>query len=168
MIEPCRPDKMQDLWFCQHCIKQVRASSTHTEDDDDVAEKPIQDDPEKPEIKYLAVIKMAANNPEIDVKLQAEIKRKFRDEFEIQYEILAKKDLLSDAEKHPIQIEIGNLYKHVDPNSLGNLNARGGLYNTSYEHDWTCYVKMQDSALDKYMPFLIQRVAFRLHQSRRT
>jgi hypothetical protein len=48
------------------------------------------------------------------------------------------------------------------------MNTGGGLYNKSYEHDWTCFVKMTDSKLDKYMPFLIQRVAFRLHQSRRT
>ena len=21
MIEPCKPDRSKDLWFCQHCIK---------------------------------------------------------------------------------------------------------------------------------------------------
>lgn len=62
----------------------------------------MPEDPEKPEIKYLPVIKMAANNPEIDTELQASLKLKFKEEYEARYEVLAKKDLLSDAEKHPV------------------------------------------------------------------
>lgn len=164
MVEPC---KLQDKYFCQHCIKHVKASSVTNDDDDDAAKEPSPEDAEKPEIKYLEIIKQAPNNPIIDTDLQEKIKKEFTLEYEIQYEVLAKKDLLSDAEKVAIQIEIGNTYKNIDPKSANKGNSGGGLYNKSFEHDWMCYIKMADSKLDKYMPFLIQKVAFRLHQSRR-
>ena len=64
------------------------------------------------------------------------MKSKFKLEYEMQYDVLAKKDLLSDAEKVSIQIEIGNIYRHIDPNTCYNMSTGGGLYNKSFEHDW--------------------------------
>jgi hypothetical protein len=67
MIEPC---KLQDVWFCQHCIKHVKASNVQNNDDEeDEANKPPPEDAEKPEFKYLDIIKASPNNPVIDVEL---------------------------------------------------------------------------------------------------
>ena len=41
-------------------------------------------------------------NPKIDTELQEKLKTEFTEEYEAQYEVLAKKDLLSDAEKKNI------------------------------------------------------------------
>jgi hypothetical protein len=148
----------------------VKASSvTQDIDEEDEGNKPVADgDPEKPENKYREIISAAPLNPLIDIELQEKLKKEFTVEYEAQYEILAKKDLISDAEKVTIQIQIGNTYRHIDPSTAWMYNEGPGLYNKSYEHDWNCYIKMADPKLDKYMPFLISRVAFRLHQSRRT
>lgn len=48
---------------------------------------------------YTELCKKAPNNPVIDITLQEKIKADHFAEYEAQYEILAKKDLLSDAEK---------------------------------------------------------------------
>lgn len=65
----------------------------------------------------MEVIKKAPNNLVIDLELQEKIKKEFTIEYETQYEVLAKKDLLSDAEKVAIKIDIGNTYRHIDPST---------------------------------------------------
>lgn len=47
------------------------------DEEDDEANKPSPEDAEKPEIKYLELIKTAPNNPVIDVELQEKIKKEF-------------------------------------------------------------------------------------------
>jgi len=137
-------------------------------DDDDEANKPTtEEDLEKPENKYKELFVGAPANPPIDTELQEKLKKEFTIDYEAQYEILAKKDLLSDVEKVTIQIQIGNTYRNIDPSTAWMYNEGPGLYNKSYEHDWCCYIKMNDAKFDRYMPFLISKVAFRLHQSRR-
>jgi len=51
-------------------------------DDEDEENKPAPEDAEKPEFKYLDLVKTAPNNPIIDVELQEKIKREFRVEYE--------------------------------------------------------------------------------------
>lgn len=140
---------------------------TKANEDDEEEAKPVEGDPEKPENKYMDLFIAAPANPPIDTVLQEKLKAEFTVDYELQYEILAKKDLLSDVEKVTIQICIGNRYEHIDPTTAWMKNDGPGLYNKSYEHDWCCYVKMNDPKYIKYMPFLISKVAFRLHQSRR-
>tara|TARA_B110000503_G_C6914884_1_gene316226 strand:+ start:51 stop:605 length:555 start_codon:yes stop_codon:yes gene_type:complete len=172
MIEPC---KLADKWFCIHCIKNSKAASLAKADDDEEDVKPpVTADGETPagnteldEKIYADLCKKAPNNPVIDISLQEKIKAEHFSEYEAQYEILAKKDLLSDAEKVTIQIEVGNTYRHIDPSTAWKYNPGGGLYNKNYEHDWCCFVKMTDAKHDKYLPFLLNRIAFKLHVSRR-
>ena len=77
----------------------MKASNVQNDDEDDEANKPSPEDAEKPEFKYLDLIRTAANNPLIDIALQDKIKKEFTADYELQYHILAGKDLLSDAEK---------------------------------------------------------------------
>jgi len=52
------------------------------DDEEDEANQPAPEDAEKPENKYLDIIKTAPNNPVIDIELQEKIKKEFTTEYE--------------------------------------------------------------------------------------
>lgn len=104
MIEPVKLGDAPHVWFELHCLKHAKASAiTQDNDDEDEGTKPPVDaDPEKAENKYKDLILGSDANPKIDLELQEKLKTEFTEEYEAQYEVLAKKDLLSDAEKRNI------------------------------------------------------------------
>ena len=104
MVEPVKLGDAPHVWFCVHCIKHAKASQiTQDNDDEDEGTKPPVDaDPEKAENKYKDLLMSTETNPKVDLELQEKLKAEFTVEYEAQYEVLAKKDLLSDAEKKPV------------------------------------------------------------------
>ena len=71
MIEPSQLGDSPPVWFCVHCIKHAKASENalDQEEDDDGNKPAVDDDPEKPEIKYKELIANSKLNPEVDTVL---------------------------------------------------------------------------------------------------
>ena len=92
---------------------------------------------------------------QIDSQYAAKLQKIFPKEFEQQYTILERENKLV-GDKISIDLQIGNTYRHIKNPTY----CRDGTPN---EHGWACFVRMKETKMEKYMPFIIEQATFNLH-----